>query len=105
MSEGDSKIGEMEKELERLGVQGPDRERIIELAIEAIIEAERETRLKHGAQILETILGLRFQDDGLGPVGEDRARDRHAAILTMAGEGARSRAEGRAPADPPAGVW
>lgn len=105
MSEGDSKIGEMEKELERLGVQGPDRERIIELALEAIIEAERETRLEHGAQILEAILGLRFQEDASMAEGDDRARDRLGSLLTIAGEGARSRAESRKPAEPPAGVW
>ena len=62
----------MEKELDRLGLERQDRERILDLVLEAMIESEREMRLEHGAQILEAILGLRFQEDAT--IASERAR-------------------------------
>lgn len=81
------RIGSM---LDELQVSKDDRERVLDLCVELMIEAERIARAEHGAQILETILGLRYQDDGCDPVGDDQARDRLAAILTTAGSTAHS---------------
>ena len=84
-----SKLQEMEKELDRLGLERQDRERILDLVLEAMIESEREMRLEHGAQILEAILGLRFQEDASMADGDSQARDRLGSLFTIASERAR----------------
>jgi len=91
--------------LEDLQIAKDDRERVLELCVELVLHSERVARAEHGAQILETILGLRFQDDGLGPVGDDRARDRLASILTTAAEAARRPVAATGSGKATVGVW
>ena len=91
--------------LDELQVSKDDRERVLDLCVELMIEAERIARAEHGAQILETILGLRYQDDGCDPVGDDQARDRLASILTTAAEAARRPVAATGSDKRTVGVW
>ena len=100
-----SKLHEMEKELDRLGLERQDRERILDLVLEAMIESEREMRLEHGAQILEAILGLRFQEDASMADGDSQARDRLGSLFTIASERARRPLAASNGVEGTAGVW